>query len=67
MTHNKRDRLSQSTTVLFMTVNSTPAGHELIQAKKRELINLGVIKEEDDAKTENRLVVPYPGGQAAAV
>ena len=50
MTHNKRDRLRHATTVLFMTVNSTPAGHELIQAKKRELINLGVIKEE---KNEN--------------
>lgn len=52
MTHNKRDRLRHSTTVLFMTVNSTPAGHELIQAKKRELIKRGVIIDESK-KEEN--------------
>ena len=45
MTHQKRDRLAYAVGGFFKAVNLTPGGHELIQAKIRELIKLGVIKE----------------------
>ena len=45
MTHQKRDRLSYAVGCLYKAVIYAPDGFEMIQAKKRELINRGVIME----------------------